>query len=166
MKRYLLPWLAALFLAACGFQLRGAVSLPYQTMHIALPPASEVGALLKRQLRANGKLQVVDTPAEAEAVFLPVSEARAKNILSINTQGLVREYQLVLRYAFRLTDAKGQTLVPVSQITLTRDITFNDSAILAKDQEEILLWRDMQNDLVNQILRRLAAAKPVLQTEE
>ena len=42
---------------------------------------------------------------------------------------------------------------------LTRDVTFNDTEILAKEQEEQLLFRDMQTDMVQQIMRRLAAAK-------
>jgi hypothetical protein len=40
---------------------------------------------------------------------------------------------------------------------------FDDSNVLAKDLEEGLLWRDMNNDLVNQIMRRLShhqAEKP------
>lgn len=150
----------AMVLAGCGFQLRGAVQLPYQSLYVALPEASEFGALLKRQLRANDNLELALSPETAQAVFVQVREERTKNILSVNSQGLVREYQLVLRYGFRLTDAKGQPLMPDSLITLTRDITFSDSAVLAKAQEEQLLWRDMLNDLTQQVLRRMAAAKP------
>jgi len=42
---------------------------------------------------------------------------------------------------------------------LSRDVTFNDTEILAKEAEEQLLFRDMQADMVQQIIRRLAAAK-------
>jgi LPS-assembly lipoprotein len=45
-------------------------------------------------------------------------------------------------------------------VQLTRDVTYNDAEILAKEAEEQLLFRDMQTDMVQQILRRLAAAKP------
>ena len=33
-------------------------------------------------------------------------------------------------------------------------------AALAKEQEEELLWRDMENDLIQQLMRRLSSAKP------
>jgi LPS-assembly lipoprotein len=59
-------------------------------------------------------------------------------------------------------DGKGADYVPPATILLTRDITFNDSDVLAKETEEQLLFRDMQSDMVQQIMRRLAASrKPV-----
>jgi LPS-assembly lipoprotein len=71
----------------------------------------------------------------------------------------VREFQLRYRVGFRVHDGKGAEYVPQSVIQLTRDVTFNDAEILAKEQEEQLLFRDMQTDMVQQIMRRLAAAK-------
>ena len=70
------------------------------------------------------------------------------------------EYQLRYRVGFRVTDPKGQVYVPTSEILLTRDIAFNDAQVLSKESEESLLYRDMQSDMVQQILRRLVAAKP------
>ena len=49
--------------------------------------------------------------------------------------------------------------VPQSLIQLTRDVTFNDAEVLAKEAEEQLLFRDMQIDMVQQIMRRLAVAQ-------
>ena len=89
-----------------------------------------------------------------------MSDGRQKTILSVNAQGRVREYRLQLDYRFRVVNQKGQVLVPPNEINLTRDITFDDSNVLAKDLEEGLLWRDMHNDLVNQIMRRLSIIKP------
>ena len=70
------------------------------------------------------------------------------------------EYRLQLDYAFRIVNAKGQELVGVNEVILSRDISYSDSNVLAKDLEEGLLWRDMNNDLVNQIVRRLSLIKP------
>ena len=77
----------------------------------------------------------------------------------------MREFQLRYRIGFRVHDGKGGEYVPQSVIQLTRDVTFNDSEVLAKEAEEQLLFRDMQSDMVQQIMRRLAAAqkpKPAL----
>ena len=77
-----------------------------------------------------------------------------------DSQGRVREYRLQLDYKFRVVNARGQELVGPNEINLSRDITYDDSTVLAKDLEEGLLWRDMNNDLVNQIIRRLSIIKP------
>ena len=160
--RLLFALILAAALAGCGFHLRGSGSgmLPYQTMYIALPDTADVNIWLQRYIKASGSTQIVDDGKAAEAVFQQLSDNRQKTILSVNAQGRVREYRLQLTYIFRIVNAKGQVLVPENEISLNRDITFDDSNILAKDIEEGLLWRDMNNDLVSQIMRRLAIVKP------
>lgn len=159
------PLLALIFaaaLAGCGFHLRGAGSgnLPYQTMYISLPETADVNIWLRRYIRSTGSTQVVDDAESAEAIFQQLTNNRHKSILSVNTLGRVREYRLQLSYTFRVVNQKGQVLVAPNEVTLTRDVTYDDSNILAKNQEEDLLWRDMTNDLVNQIMRRLSIIKP------
>jgi len=160
--RPLLLLLLAAILAGCGFQLRGTQggNLPYKTMFIALPETADVRIWLERYIRATGGTEIVGTAAQAEASFQQLSDSRQKTILSVNAQGRVREYRLQLSYSFRVVNAKGQEIVAPNQISLSRDITYDDSSVLAKDLEEGLLWRDMNNDLVNQIMRRLSLIKP------
>jgi LPS-assembly lipoprotein len=147
-----------LALAACGFKLRGMAEVPFQTLY--LPGATGGIALdLKRNIQVGTNAKVVDDPAKAEAVLQFTEEARQKEVLSLTGTGKVREFQLRYRVGFRVHDGKGGDYVPQSTIQLTRDVTFNDTEILAKEQEEQLLFRDMQTDMVQQILRRLAAAK-------
>mgnify|MGYP000913191338 CR=1 FL=1 len=80
---------------------------------------------------------------------------------SVSGSGRVSELRLRYLYTYRITDDKGRDLVTPSSIELVRDLTYDDSNVLAKQQEEKLLWRDMENDLVQQLMRRLAASKPV-----
>lgn len=157
----------ALIVSACGFQLRGSYALPYESLHIALPSGSVIGAGLKRQIRASGGTRLLDAEekGEAQGTFVQTAEQRDRQILSLSTSGRVREIRLVLRYSYRILDPKGRELVGNTGIEITRDATYDDSAILAKEQEEQLLWRDMESDLVLQILRRLAAVKPTLLPE-
>lgn len=157
--RAALPCLIGLatLLAGCGFALRGAIDIPHESIHVALPAYSEIGIRLKRAIAVQQSARVVDTPAAAAAIFTPTGEAREKNILSLNSAGRVREFQLRYRYGFRLHDRTGRDLIDPATIVLTRDMSFDDAAVLAKEQEEALLWRDMENDLVQQILRRLAS---------
>jgi LPS-assembly lipoprotein len=159
MRTLTLVFLAAL-LTACGFQLRGAQPLPFTSLHIDTPTTSaEIGAALRRNIRALGSTQLTNTPQEAQAVFSVIGESKEKNILSLSAAGRVREFQLRYRFAFRVHDLKGREFIPPTEIVLVRDISFSDERVLAKEQEEALLYRDMQNDMVQQLMRRLSAAK-------
>ncbi|TMH91299.1 MAG: hypothetical protein E6H47_04430, partial [Betaproteobacteria bacterium] len=100
----------------------------------------------------------VDDPKQADAVLQFTEETRQKEILSLTGTGRVREFKLRYRVGFRLHDGKGADYVPQSTVELTRDVTFNDADVLAKEAEEQLLYRDMQSDMVQQVMRRLGAA--------
>ena len=152
--------LATLLLSACGFHLRGAYSLPFDTLYIALPETSELRAVIKRNIEASTQTRVVGTAKEAQATLAILGDAPLKRILSLNSAGRVREYQLTRTFTFRVVDTAGKEYLPRSTIVISRDMTFDDSAVLAKEAEEVLLWRDIQNDLVQQLMRRLAATKP------
>ncbi len=161
-RRQLLSTLPALLLVGCGFQLRGTKSgnLPYKTFYIALPETADVRIWLERYINSAGSTEIVNDAKLAEATFQQLADSRQKTILAVNAQGRVREYRLQLTYSFRVVNAKGQVLIKPNEISLSRDISFDDSNVLAKDLEEGLLWRDMNNDLVNQIMRRLSIIKP------
>ena len=170
-------------LAACGFKLRGSAELPgyklpFATIALSLAPTSEFYALLKRNIEASSPgTRVVDVK-EAEAILTVLADTSQKNILSLNAAGRAREYQLVRTFTFtvranvaaatpaaqvKYTDARPTVVateyIAPSTITLRRDITFSDDLVLSKESEEALLQRDMQGDLVQQLMRRLAAAK-------
>ena len=160
--RFLSVLILTAVLAGCGFHLRGSGSsqMPYKTMYIALPETADVRIWMQRYINAGGSTRIVDSAAEAEAVFQQLQDSRGQTILSVNAQGRARELRLTLTYRFRIVDAKGRELVGPNEVSLSRDITYDDSNVLAKDLEQSLLWRDMNNDLVNQIVRRLTIIKP------
>jgi len=153
----------AVTLTACGFKLRGSegYNLPFHSIYVGFGETSPLGVELRRNLRGLDGLKVLETAKGAEAQLDVVSETRGKTILSLNTQGRVREYLLTYNLVFKVRNAEGVELLGPTEIALKRNIAFNEDAILAKETEEALLVRDMQTDLVQQILRRLAAIKPV-----
>ncbi|MDR0576504.1 MAG: LPS assembly lipoprotein LptE [Candidatus Accumulibacter sp.] len=159
MARDLVFALAVLALTGCGFQLRGAYSLPYESLYVA-GRDNVVVAGLKRAIQASGGTRIEESAESAQATFVTAGEWRDSIIVSLSGSGRVREKRLRYRYAYRIVDAKGRDLVPQSYVELSRDVTYADSVTLAKTQEEELLWRDMENDLVQQLMRRLAAVKP------
>lgn len=152
--------LLALLLAGCGFHLRGSVAVPFDTLYI--PNAKSGIALeLKRNIEAGTGVKVVDDPKTADAVLELSGENREKIILSLTGTGRVREFRLRYTVNYRVYDGKGVNYVPATLVQLTRDVTYNDSDILAKETEEQLLFRDMQSDMVQQVMRRLAAIERV-----
>ncbi|MFC4932548.1 LPS-assembly lipoprotein LptE [Massilia sp. GCM10023247] len=155
--------LLAITVAACGFQLRGsngAYDMPFSSIFLGFPDTSPLGNELKRNLRAGDRVVVTPTQEGAQARFEVISEARNKAILSLNNLGRVREYLLTYTLVFQVRDASGQLLLGPTEITLRRNLAFSEEAVLAKEGEEALLYRDMQSDLVQQVMRRLAAIKP------
>lgn len=162
-RRTLLALAPVALLSACGFQLRGSnghTALPFKTILVGFPETSPLGTELKRYIRASGSTEVVTDPAAAQAILDVLSESREKAVLSKNTQGRVREYTLYYKLRFRVRDNKNNELLAPTDIVLKRDISFNESQVMAKESEEALLYRDMQSDLVQQMLRRLQALKP------
>ena len=145
-------------LAGCGWQLRGREPFPFSSLCVQAAISSPVGNEIKRTLRASNT-RITDKPDDAQATLVIMSEIREKNILSLGGQGRVREYQLRFRVGYKLTDGKATTFIAPTEIVLTREVSFNDSEVLAKEAEEALLYRDMQTDAVHQLLRRLRAVK-------
>jgi LPS-assembly lipoprotein len=146
--------------ASCGFKLRGQQTFPFET--ISVPLNTPLGFELKRNIAAaSEQTKLVDNVADADAVLSVLSEAQEKVILSLNTQGRVREFQLRYRVVYRVSSPKGLDFIAPTSVLLTRDITFNDQ-VLAKESEEVQLYREMRSDLVQQIVRRLGAAQPLV----
>jgi len=149
----------ALLVAACGFQLRGTATLPFSSIYVQAPPTSLFATQLKRAVVAGGGTRITERPDQAQVILQILNEVPEKQILSLSGGGRVSEFQLRYRVSFRLTDSKNREHIPASEILLRRDYTYNDSQILAAESEEALLYRDMRNDAVSQLLRRLQAAR-------
>jgi len=152
-------------LCACGFHLRGTANLPFKSLYMTFGANSPLGIELKRNILASGNTQVLTSSEGAEATLDVLAETREKVVLTTNSSGRASEYMLYYRLTFRVIDAQKKELLPATQITLKRDISYNSSQELSKAAEEVLLYRDMQTDMVQQVLRRLAAIKTAQPTQ-
>ena len=147
-----------LLAGGCGFRLRGTgVQLPFRSVHVQ----GGNGPLLT-QLRRTlaGYATGVDEPAAAEAVLHVLSERQEQASVVLSTSGKVREVQLRQYVDFSLTDNTNATLIAQTALRLVRDVSYNESEALSKEAEFELLYRDMRNDAVQQIIRRISAARP------
>lgn len=150
---------AAVLLSACGFQLRGTAALPFTTLYVQAAPTSQFATQLRRAVRAGSGTRIADRPEQAEVILQIMHELQEKQILSLSGGGRASEYQLRYRVSFRLTDSKNREHIPASEIVLRRDYSYSDDQALAKEFDEAQLYRDMRNDAVSQLVRRLQAAK-------
>jgi LPS-assembly lipoprotein len=147
-------------LAGCGFKLRASQTYAFQTVAVTPENGAGVSAELTRYLgdavRPVAPAQGGEPP---QAIVDILQELREKTVVGVNASGQVREFQLRIRVRFRLRTPQGAELIAPTEIVQQRDISFNESVVLAKEAEEALLYRDMQSDIVQQLLRRLAVVK-------
>lgn len=149
-------------LAGCGFQLRQPPEFAFKSLYTGVAPTSTLGTELRRNLAAMGNVQLITDAAQAQnaQVILDIlQELREKTVVGMNASGQVREFQLRIRIRFRLRTPQGKELIPETELLQQRDLSFNEAVVLAKEAEEAMLYRNMQTDIVQQLMRRLAAVK-------
>ena len=145
-------------LGACGFELRRAPELNFKTVQLkGFKPQSPLATELQRSINASRTTQVVEGLQPAQVVLEVLNESREKSVAASTATGEVRELQLRSGISFRLRSVAGKDLIAPTEIVLSRDMSYNETNALAKEQEEVLLYRAMQSDIVAQIMRRLAA---------
>jgi LPS-assembly lipoprotein len=159
-RRSVLALALAGVLTACGFELRRAPELRFKTLQFAgFKPHSLLADELRRSIAASTTTRVVEAASQADVVLEALADSRDKGVVASTSAGQVREVQLRLVLQFRLRTPAGKELIPATEIALSRDMTYNERDALAKEQEEELLYRAMQSDIANQVLRRLAAVQ-------
>ncbi len=161
-RTLLVSLFASGLLAGCGFHLRSSQNYAFQ--FLAVTP--EKGGLVATELiryfgRAIVPLVPVRGSTPPQVIVDILEEVREKTVVGLNAAGQVREFQLKLRIKMRVRTPSGKELIAPTDVTQQRDISFNESAVLAKEVEEGLLYRDMQSDIVQQVLRRLSALKSI-----
>ena len=158
--RILLVFALATLLAGCGFKLRSNQTFAFETVGITPETGGAVAAEL---IRYFGDAVRPVAPAKGDkppqVIVDILQEQREKIVVATNASGQVREFQLRIKLTFRMRTPWGRELIAPTEISQQRDISFNESLVLAKEFEETLLYRDMQSDILQQLLRRLAAVK-------
>lgn len=150
---------AALLLGGCGFHLRAQQQLPAALARLHLEIA-DPGSLLQRDLpdaltRAGAQVEDAGGPGIA-TVRIPLSTL-APEALSVGATARVREYTMRYRVEIEAVDAAGNVVLPRQSIELSRDYTFDETQALGVAAQEDELRKQLQRDMVQAILRRLAA---------
>ena len=162
---FLSGWLAVPVVAglsACGFQLRSVGDYPFRTLYANFAIASPLGVELRRYLLGTGRIDGWSDPAlmlKADVILDVLGEERQQVVVGLNALGQVRELQLRLRVRFRLRSPDGAVWIDEVELAQQRDLSFTETAALSKEIEQAMIYRDMQTDIVQQIMRRLAMVK-------
>ncbi|MCU0759345.1 MAG: hypothetical protein MUF07_09170 [Steroidobacteraceae bacterium] len=150
--------LAALLLPGCGFRLQGRVPLPASlasTWIEADDSQSDFVVDLKRALRASGAT-LATRRAGATAVLRVERDQLTERVLSVSARNLPRELELT--YTVRLAvEGSGAVLIPSEQFAVTRDLSFAEERLLAKEREQEALRAALARDLVGVVMRRLSS---------
>ncbi len=151
--------LSLLALSACGFELRKEPELHFRSVGLTgFSRHSALEAELRRQL-SRTSVQVLDDPSRAQVVIEAERDTREKVVVVPTSAGQVREWELRLHLDYVLRRPDGEVLLPRTEMTITREMTYTETQALAKEQEEAQLYRAMQSDAIHQVLRRLSVLK-------
>lgn len=120
-------------------------------------PRSPLAEELRRALREVA--QVVSEPQQAQVVLVVLQDRTDRSIVASTATGQVRELQLRLQFGFRVATPDGTVLAAPAQLVLARDMSFSETAALAKEIEEAQQLREMRADVVGQVLRRLSSVR-------
>jgi LPS-assembly lipoprotein len=124
-------------------------------MFISGSMTQDLRLLLTRLLKSGLSTTTLVTRANDAEIILNITEIPAKQILTYNQAGQITGYRLIEQVRFFVNSKDGDELIPRSEIYLTRDMDFSISTPSAAEQLEILLFRDMREDVSAQLLRRL-----------
>jgi LPS-assembly lipoprotein len=158
-RRALFALVAVAFTTSCGFQLRGRTDLPFDTIFVEGMEYSPFTGQLRRAIETASSTKLAEGPDKAQAILTLIGESQERTILALSGGGRVREFQLRYRVSFRVHDGKGREWLPADEVVLRRDLTYDDTQVLAKEAEAQLLFKDMQSDAVSQVLRRIQAIR-------
>lgn len=160
-RSFLLSSLAlALTTTGCGFRLRGQYTLPFETMFVNMPRNNRMAAKIRRMLASGTNVQLVENAADAQAILDFMGQSRHREVVALNTKGEAREYELTLKLTFRVASPDGDEYFPATTFMASRDITYNEEDYNSRNAEEDLLYSEMQDELIVQLLNRLSTIKP------
>jgi LPS-assembly lipoprotein len=148
---------AILALSACGFRLQGHRPLPAVlrvSQVVATDKQSDFVQALRKELLAAGA-QLTTQSEDATAVVRVVTDNFQRRVLSVSATDQPQEYELTYLVHFSVT-AGGKEILAEQEVSAVRDLTFDETILLAKNNEEAILRGALAHDLANVVMRRLA----------
>jgi len=149
----------ALLLSACGWHLRGSFNFPASMERLYIEGTaqySELGVAIHNAFQGSN-ISVVSHAGQARAILHILSDKSEQRILATDSSGRATEYEVSYTLGFRMEDEKGGLMLPAQQVKSKREYRFDASNVLASGGEVERLKKDMINNSVQQMLRRINA---------
>lgn len=148
-----------LFISGCGFQLRGSGGFQFDNLYVDAVAANNTAAEIKRIIEEEG-IKLSDTPKQADIVVSLRNETVNRRVLSISAiSGKLEEVELNLQVELTISHPNGKKIQEPQKVSLIREYSFDETAVLAISSEEDTLIAEMFREIVAQIIRRLQAVK-------
>jgi len=147
-------------LSACGFQLRGTnlQALQNTSIYVQSSGANILAAEVKRQL-LDADVKTVSSASKADYIVTLSNESFQSKVLSVSpTTGKVEEYEITYKAMLKIANRDNSTTASAEPISASRDIIFEQGAVLATIEESAVLKRDIARQAAASVLRRLRAA--------
>lgn len=149
---------ASLPLTACGWRLQGTSKLP-QTLTVTYVDAADrytdFNRALRDRLRASGA-KVAERVVDATAVVKIIKDESGQRVLSVSARNTPEEYEVFYAVEYSVASG-GNELIPPQRLEVTRDYSYETTAVLAKQREQSVLREALARDLAGLVLRRLAS---------
>lgn len=150
-----------LVLSSCGWHLRGVEPLPeeFKTLYLSVPnETSELSRSLKQSLRAMG-VNLTDKATDAAMTLAITDVKNNRRTVSTSGRGKAAEYELTSLLTYEIRNNEGATLYGPDTVSAEKIYLFDPNSVVSAFEEEQILRKEMQRDLIQQLMRRYQAAK-------
>ena len=140
----------------CGFHLAGSGDFSSSLDNTSVQSAAssrELVRLIEKNLKSN-QINVVGID-QATALINILFEETEKVVLTVDSDGKAREYELILKVTFDAKRPDKSFLLREQSISLNRDFVFDKSDLLGANEEEQQLFSEMRRDAAKLIVYRL-----------
>lgn len=154
----LLPVCLAAVLAGCGYRLQGSSKLSpvMATTYIETDDRyTDFNRALRDSLEASGA-RVANNKGEATAVVRIIKDESGQRVLTVSGRNTPEEYEVFYSIEYAV-DGRTEELIPPQRVELTRDYSYDERAVLAKQKEQAILREALARDLAGLVVRRLAS---------
>jgi len=147
----------ALALAGCGFQLRGS-DLRSSVARRTWTPRHGTATRSRCGLRWSARAaEVLDAPTAEALVIDLIDERRDRRSISVSESAVAAEYEVIVGVRYGVRDGAGSQLIEPQWLERERVYRADRDNILGSSEERALLEREMQNELIQQIIRSVDA---------
>jgi LPS-assembly lipoprotein len=150
-----------LTLEGCGFSLKQQVDLPFTSIFVNQSELTPFVREFRKSVASSGRVEVITDPKrldQAQVILEILPERTDQIILGRTAVGTINAYQLRLMIPFKLRTQDGLEIIPETEVSLFRDLSFNETIALSKEAEITLMFTNMRSEIGRQIMRRVATA--------